>query len=41
MSKIIGVPRRYREFSGRQALIGVVLAILGLIVVIWITASQR
>jgi len=41
MSKLIGVPKQYRKFSTRQALIGVVLAILGLIVAILITASQR
>jgi hypothetical protein len=40
MSKLIGVPKRYRKFSARQALIGLLLAILGFIVAILITVSQ-
>jgi len=40
MRKLIGVPKRYRKFSGRQAFIGLLLAALAVIVAILITMSQ-
>jgi len=40
MRKFIGVSKPYRKFSGRQALIGLLLAILAVIVAIAIASSQ-
>lgn len=40
MSRVRGVPPRYRKFSWRQAFIGLLLAALAVIVAILITMSQ-
>lgn len=40
MSRVRGVPRQYRKFSWRQALIGLVLAAIGFIVAILFTMSH-